>query len=165
MEKKNENEQYPELEKLVSSIKSGEQTIVNPPGLSYFVAVNILLLFSFITLFAPIMSISSSDWKIEQRVTAQFIVILLSVACIVPPAILITRGYKNLQRWFVVLASAFASIAALLVITGMLFEIGTIQHQTPPLTVCIIISSLVALLARSTGYSMLVNYYYLLHRK
>lgn len=159
------DEQHTELDKLVESIKQGERVIAQPPGLAYFVAVNLLLIFSFITLFAPIVNILSSDWNIEQRVTAQFIVILLSIVCIVPPAILITRGYKNLQRWFILLATAFAIIATLLVITGTLFNIQAIQHKAPPLYVCIIISSLAALLARSGGYSMLVNFYYLLYRK
>lgn len=159
------NERLIELEKLVESIKQGQRVVFLPPGIASFIAVNILLIASFVTLFAPMLSIIGSDWEMGKKAAGQFGVILLAVACIVPPALLITRGRKSLCRWFILLSSALAFIAALMVVSGMLMNIQAIQDQTPPLYVCIITSSLAAFLAQSANYQVLAHFYYLIHKK
>lgn len=159
------DERLIELEKLVESIKQGQRVVLLPPGIASFIAVNLLLIASFITLFAPILTIIGSDWEMAQKAAGQFGVVLLAVVCIVPPALLITRGRKDLQRWFVLLSSILAFIAALMVVTGMLMDIQAIRDQRPPLYVCIITSSLAAYLARSASYQALTHFYYLLYKK
>ena len=159
------SDQLSELEKLVESVRQGQRVVFLPPGIAAFVAVNLLLIASFITLFAPIMSVISSNWEMGQKATGQFLIILLAVGCIVPPALLITRGRKYMRRWFTLLSSAMAFVAALMVTTGMLMDIQALQNQAPPLFVCIITSSLAALLIKSNSYQLLTQFYYLVHKK
>lgn len=89
-----ENSRFKELEKLIESIKQGQRVVLFPPGILSFIAVNILLIASFITFFAPVMTIIGSDWQMSEKASGQFFVIILAVLCIVPPALLITRGKK-----------------------------------------------------------------------
>ena len=159
------SEQLSELESLVESIKQGQRVVFFPPGIAAFIAVNLLLIASFITLFAPIMSIMGSDWEMGQKAGGQFFVILLAIGCIVPPALFITRGRKNLRRWFTLLSSTLAFAAAIMVIIGMLMDIQALQNQAPPLYVCIITSSFAAFLTQSTSYQLLVQFYYLIYKK
>ncbi|MCW8935152.1 MAG: hypothetical protein OQK98_10545 [Gammaproteobacteria bacterium] len=159
-----ENAHFSELEKLVESIKQRQQVVIFPPGIASFIAVNILLIASFITFFAPVMTIIGDDWEMSQKAGGQFLVILLAVICIVPPAILITRGKKNLQRWFILLSSALAFMAALMVVVGLTMNNEAIAYQSPPLYVCIITSSLAAFLAQTSHYKTLTLFYYLLHK-
>lgn len=160
-----ESEQLTELNKLVDEIKQGQRVVFLPPGYSRFIAVNILLIASFITLFAPVVTIIGSGWEIGQKAAAQIIVILSTVLCIIPPAFLITRGKKKIRYWFVLLASALAFIAALIVVSGLMLDNSAIQGQAPLLYLSIIISSLVAYLAQSAPYQVLTHFYYLLHKK
>ena len=160
-----ESEQLTELNKLVDEIKRGQRVMFLPPGYSRFIAVNILLIVSFITLFAPIVTIIGSDWVMWQKAVAQFAVILGAVFCIIPPAFLVTRGKKKVRLWFVLLPSALACIAALLVVAGLVLDNPAIQRQAPLLYVSVIISSLIAFLAQSAAYQVLTHFYYLLHKK
>ena len=158
-------ERLVELEKLVESIKQGQRVVIFPPGCFSFAVVNVLLIFSFVTLFAPILSIISSNWEVGKQAIVQLASIPVFTVCIVPPAFLITRGRKGFQRWFVLLSSALALIAALTVCLGLLMDIKAIQYQAPSLYVSIIISSLTAFIAQSDNYRLFAHFYYLLHKK
>ena len=158
------NSRFEELEKLVESIKQGQRVVIFPPGIVSFIAVNILLIASFITFFAPVMTIIGNDWQMSEKAGGQFFVIFLAVICIVPPALLITRGKKILQRWFILLPSALAFMAALMVVVGLMGNNEAIKHQFPPFYICIITSSLAAFLAQTNRYKMLTVFYYLLHK-
>jgi SNF family Na+-dependent transporter len=158
-------EPYTELESLVESIKQGQRVIFLPPGMMVFIAVNILLIGSFVTLFAPVLMAIGSDWEMKSKAITQLGMIVLAVLCIVPPAILITRGRKQFQQWFKLLSSALACLAALTLVAAMTSGWQDLLEQSPPLYICIIISSLAAYLAQSRRYTVLTQFYYLLHRK
>ncbi len=159
------NQQFPELEKLVDSIKQGQRVVLFPPGIVNFIAVNILLIISFVTFSSPLLNVIGAEWKVSTQATAQLFSILIAIISIVIPALFITRGRKKLQRWFLFLSSFLAFSAALVIVLGSIMNVESLQSQTPLLAVCIVLSSIAAFLAQSSGYRTLVYFYFLMRKK
>lgn len=160
-----DNQQFPELEQLVSSIKQGQRVVLFPPGIASFITVIMLLMVSFVTLTSPLLNLAGEGLEISQQATAQLLFIMIATISIVLPALLITRGRKRLQRWFIFLASFLAFSAAVLVAIGYLLNVESLVFQSPLLLICIFTSSLAAFLANTISYRTCVYFYFLMHQK
>ncbi len=67
------------MEKLVDSIKQGQRAALFPPGIANFIAVNILLIISFLTLLSPLLKVMGTEWEVSTQATAQLFSILIAI--------------------------------------------------------------------------------------
>ncbi len=155
-----EDPQYPELEKLVKEIKQGKRIVLYPVGIASGIAIIILLIVSSVMLIAPLISVIGSDWEIGTKGNAKlFAITLMTLLCIVLPAILISRGRKELHGWFVFFSDFLAVSAAISIATGYMFKIEILQFHSTLLFISLATASLATFLARSARYRAFVYFH------
>jgi len=141
-----EDSSYPELEKLVNEIKQGKRIVLHPVGGLSFVAVIMVLIVSFVTLSAPLISVIGSDWEIDTRGSAQFFAMLVGA--------------------FFIFFSAFIAIsAAISIVTVYLLNIEISQFDLMALFISLATASLATYLAQSARYRAFTYFRFFLHRK
>lgn len=157
-----EDPHYPELEKLVKEIKQGKRIVLYPVGMVSFIAVIMLLIVSFVTLTAPLIDVIGNDWEIGAKGNVQMFGVLLGTLCIVPPGVLISRGKKELLRWFIFFSTFLALSAAISIVIGYMFNI---EIHSSVLFISLATASLATFLARSARCRALTYFHYYLHKK
>ena len=105
----------PELEKIVSEVKSGNRVILFAPGTSSFILGQLIGIAAFVFLIGSLGKLLGSQLTTGTSAMLQLGLILVAVGCNVFPGIMLIRGHKQYRTGLIWISRTLIVLALILI--------------------------------------------------